>query len=203
MSNLITPTDLIRPTQKSTAYRYFNKMTVEHPNNTSYTIWQQIQITSPVTRSRSRASRGLMILELVESVTLNNKIVIHYVYFKDMLLILQVNMSSAQTEMLLFIHCTLLSCHTRFYILISLCCLYFSINRLQRIQNSAARIVTNTRKYDHITPILQKLHWLPVRQRIHSKILFNMYVCVCSHARARVCVVCVGVGTHVMYFIYI
>jgi len=25
-------------------------------------------------------------------------------------------------------------------------------------------IVTNTRKYDHITPILQKLHWLPVRQ---------------------------------------
>ena len=32
----------------------------------------------------------------------------------------------------------------------------YNINRLQRIQNSAARIVTNTRKYDHITPILQK-----------------------------------------------
>ena len=30
----------------------------------------------------------------------------------------------------------------------------YNINRLQRIQNSAARIVTNTRKYDHITPIL-------------------------------------------------
>ena len=30
------------------------------------------------------------------------------------------------------------------------------INQLQRIQNSAARMVTNTRKYDHITPILQK-----------------------------------------------
>ena len=45
----------------------------------------------------------------------------------------------------------------------------YNINRLQRIQNSAARIVTNTRKYDHITPILQKLHWLPVRQRIHFK----------------------------------
>ena len=39
----------------------------------------------------------------------------------------------------------------------------YNINRLQRIQNSAARVVTNTRKYDHITPILQKLHWLPVR----------------------------------------
>jgi len=32
----------------------------------------------------------------------------------------------------------------------------YNINRLQRIQNSAALIVTNTRKYDHITPILQK-----------------------------------------------
>ncbi|KAK2144661.1 hypothetical protein LSH36_739g02000 [Paralvinella palmiformis] len=36
----------------------------------------------------------------------------------------------------------------------------YNINRLQRIQN-------NTRKYDHITPILQKLHWLHVRQRAY------------------------------------
>ena len=49
----------------------------------------------------------------------------------------------------------------------------YNINPLQRIQNSAAGIVTNTRKYDHITPILQKLHWLPVRQRIHFKILLT------------------------------
>ena len=45
------------------------------------------------------------------------------------------------------------------------------VDHLQRIQNSAARIVTNTRKYGHITPILQKLQWLPVRQRIHFKTL--------------------------------
>jgi len=37
------------------------------------------------------------------------------------------------------------------------------------IQNSAAHIVTNTRKYDHITPILQTLHWLPVRQHNNFK----------------------------------
>jgi len=47
----------------------------------------------------------------------------------------------------------------------------YNINPLQRIQNSAARIVTDSRKYDHFTPILQKLHWLPIRQRIHFKIL--------------------------------
>jgi len=41
----------------------------------------------------------------------------------------------------------------------------YNINRLQRIQNSAACIVINTQIYDHITPILKKLHWLPVRQR--------------------------------------
>jgi len=51
----------------------------------------------------------------------------------------------------------------------------YNINRLQRIQNSAARIVTNTRKYDHLTPIVHKLHWIPVRQRIHFKILFITY----------------------------
>jgi len=52
---------------------------------------------------------------------------------------------------------------------------YHNINRLQRIQNSAARRVTNTRKYDHITPILHKLHSLPVRRRIHFKILLITY----------------------------
>ena len=51
----------------------------------------------------------------------------------------------------------------------------YNINRIQRIQNSAARIITNSRKYDHITPILQKLHWLRVRQRIYFKILLITY----------------------------
>ena len=45
----------------------------------------------------------------------------------------------------------------------------------QRIQNSAARIVTNTSKYDNITPILQKLYWLPIRQSIHFKSLLITY----------------------------
>ena len=36
-----------------------------------------------------------------------------------------------------------------------------TISRLQLIQNSAARLLTNTRKREHITPILAALHWLP------------------------------------------
>ncbi len=33
-----------------------------------------------------------------------------------------------------------------------------SINKLQIVQNSASRVLTRLRKYDHITPILQSLH---------------------------------------------
>ncbi len=46
-----------------------------------------------------------------------------------------------------------------------------NINCLQRVQNSAARVITGTKKREHITPVLQKLHWLPVRQRIMYKTL--------------------------------
>ena len=36
------------------------------------------------------------------------------------------------------------------------------LTKLQTVQNAAARVVTGTRKFDHITPVLRQLHWLPV-----------------------------------------
>ncbi len=50
-----------------------------------------------------------------------------------------------------------------------------SINKLQVVQNAAARVLTRSRKYDHITPILQSLHWLPIKFRISYKILLFTY----------------------------
>jgi hypothetical protein len=47
----------------------------------------------------------------------------------------------------------------------------FLIDKLQRIQNSAARVITRQRKFDHITPTLKSLHWLPVKSRIQYNIL--------------------------------
>ena len=48
----------------------------------------------------------------------------------------------------------------------------YLIDRLQAVQNCAARLVTRSRKHDHITPILKQLHWLPpVYSRIKYKIL--------------------------------
>ena len=41
--------------------------------------------------------------------------------------------------------------------------------KLQSIQNTLARIVTNHRKYAHVTPILKQLNWLPVKYRCMFK----------------------------------
>jgi len=38
------------------------------------------------------------------------------------------------------------------------------IQRLQSVQNAAARLVTGAPRCDHITPVLRQLHWLPVKQ---------------------------------------
>ena len=51
------------------------------------------------------------------------------------------------------------------------------INKLQYVQNSAARIVTCKRKYEHITPVFKKLHWLPVSKRIIFKVLLLTFKC--------------------------
>ena len=40
------------------------------------------------------------------------------------------------------------------------------LNKLQRVQNCADKICLRKRKFDHITPLLKALHWLPVRERI-------------------------------------
>jgi hypothetical protein len=48
-------------------------------------------------------------------------------------------------------------------------------SRLQYIQNSLARVIRSKHKYDHITPTLKSLHWLPVRYRCHFKILTLVY----------------------------
>ena len=53
----------------------------------------------------------------------------------------------------------------------------YLMDQLQRCQNYAARVVTLTRKFDHITPVLYELHWLPIRYRIEFKIVLLTYKC--------------------------
>ena len=61
------------------------------------------------------------------------------------------------------------------------------IIRLQRLQNIAARIVARCPKAEHITPVLYKLHWLPVRMRILFKLLLVVYKCVQKLAPSYLC----------------
>ena len=47
----------------------------------------------------------------------------------------------------------------------------YQLNRLQKIQNHAARLISSSNRFDHITPILYKLHWLPLQFRIYFKLI--------------------------------
>jgi hypothetical protein len=49
--------------------------------------------------------------------------------------------------------------------------------QLQLIQNAAARLLTATRKFDHIQPVLRDLHCLPIRQLITFKAALLVYKC--------------------------
>ena len=49
------------------------------------------------------------------------------------------------------------------------------IKKLQRVQNTAARLIFNLRKYDRITPALVTLHWLPVKYRIEFNTLLMVF----------------------------
>ena len=47
---------------------------------------------------------------------------------------------------------------------------HYLIKRLQGVQNAAARSILRTPRSEHISPLLQNLHWLPVNRRISHKV---------------------------------
>ena len=51
----------------------------------------------------------------------------------------------------------------------------YLLDKLQRVQNSAARLVSGCSRRSHITPVLEKLHWLPIRQRVTYKLCFLVF----------------------------
>lgn len=62
-----------------------------------------------------------------------------------------------------------------------------SLQKLQYVQNCAARMLTNTSLREHITPVLKKLHWLPVRVRIDFKTLILTFKVVHGTAPVYLC----------------
>ena len=54
-----------------------------------------------------------------------------------------------------------------------------SINkgRLQGVQNFAARVVSNSRKFDHITSVLKDLRWVPVKSDLYYRDALSAFKC--------------------------
>jgi len=50
------------------------------------------------------------------------------------------------------------------------------------VLNAAACLIHSARKHDHISPLLNDLHWLRVPQRIEFKLAVLVYRCLCGTA---------------------
>ena len=48
------------------------------------------------------------------------------------------------------------------------------LSKLQRLQNAAARLVSYTPKHSHMTPLLFRLHWLPIRLTVRECSPYNL-----------------------------
>ena len=53
-----------------------------------------------------------------------------------------------------------------------------NLKKLQAVQNFACRIITNTKKFDRITPALRQLNWLPVKQQLFYREAVMTYKCI-------------------------
>ena len=65
------------------------------------------------------------------------------------------------------------------------------LQRLQLVQNAAARLVSGIHRYDHISPVLEALHWLPVRQRIVFKTAVIVWKCLHGEAPVYLADLCI------------
>ena len=61
------------------------------------------------------------------------------------------------------------------------------IRKLQLVQNQAARMIMRLGRYEHITPAMQHLHWLPVSSRIEYKICMLVFKCLTNTAPVYLC----------------
>ena len=51
----------------------------------------------------------------------------------------------------------------------------YQIDRLQKVLNAAARLIFRIPMFDHISPALFHLRWLPVAYRVHFKVAQNSF----------------------------
>ena len=75
------------------------------------------------------------------------------------------------------------------------------IERLQRIQNQAARMLKRIPRRNHITPVLRELHWLRIHDKIIFKILFLTHKAVNKTAPEYLCDL-IRLNVHLLILVY-
>jgi len=97
------------------------------------------------------------------------------------------SMSSDAVKMLIqaFISCRLHYFNSMFYGITD-----GLMSGLQSVQNAAARLVSGARRYDHMTPMLQELHWFPVRRQVDFKMATLVYLSLSGMAPAYLVAEC-------------
>ena len=69
------------------------------------------------------------------------------------------------------------------------------LDRVQSVVNAAARLMADACQYDHVTPLLKELHWLPVLQRVQYKLCVLVHRCLNSTAPRYMTDLTVSVGS--------
>ena len=85
--------------------------------------------------------------------------------------------AAAQTVVQAFISCRLDHCNSLLYGISE-----NLIRRVQSVQNAATRLLTGARCRDHISPVLRRLHWLPVRRRMDFKLVCLVHLSLAGQA---------------------
>ena len=62
-----------------------------------------------------------------------------------------------------------------------------NLEKLQRVQNFAARIITGTKKHEHISPVLRELNWLPVHLTVQYRDTVMAFKCMKGLAPSYLC----------------
>ena len=97
---------------------------------------------------------------------INNIVKVAFYHLRNIAKILKyINVTTAEVLVHAFINSKLDFCNSLLHGLPK-----YEINKLQSVQNAAARVIRCLRTFDHISETLNELHWPPVEQRIILKI---------------------------------
>ena len=60
-----------------------------------------------------------------------------------------------------------------------------NLDKVQKVHNFACRIISGVKKFDHITPVLRAMQWLPIRQQLYYRNAVMAFNCMTGRAPDR------------------